>query len=118
MAMPRRPDPDPVADIAGFLGSYPPFDGLGAGELARVATVTEIEEFPAGKTIFSEGAGPVEFLRMVRTGSVEILHDGQVLDLLGPGELFGHASMLSGLPNGHPLRLTHTRRRRHERIAK
>jgi CBS domain-containing protein len=104
MAMPRRPDPDPVADIAGFLGSYPPFDGLGAGELARIAAVTEIEEFPAGKTIFSEGAGPVEFLRMVRTGSVEILHDGQVLDLLGPGELFGHASMLSGLPTGFEAR--------------
>ena len=26
--------------------------------------------------------------------------DGRVLDLLGPGELFGHASMLSGLPLG------------------
>jgi CBS domain-containing protein len=100
MAMPRRPDPDPMDDIAGFLGSHPPFDGLGADELAHVAAVTEIEAFPAGKTIFSEGAGPVEYLRVVRTGSVEILHDGRVLDLLGPGELFGHASMLSGLPTG------------------
>jgi CBS domain-containing protein len=93
-----------MEDIAGFLGSYPPFDGLGASELARVAAVTEIEAFPAGKTIFSEGTGPVEYLRVVRTGSVEILHDGQVLDLLGPGELFGHASMLSGLPTGFEAR--------------
>ena len=37
---------------------------------------------------------------MVRSGAVEIVHDGRVLDLLGPGELFGHASMLSGLPTG------------------
>jgi CBS domain-containing protein len=93
-----------MEDIAGFLGSHPPFDGLGAGELARVAAVTEIEEFPAGKTIFSQGAGPVGYLRVVCSGSVEILHDGQVLDLLGPGELFGHASMLSGLPTGFEAR--------------
>jgi CBS domain-containing protein len=87
-----------MEDIAGFLGSHPPFDGVGTDEVARVAAVTEIEFHPAGKTIFSQGAGPVEYLWVVRTGSVEIVHDGRVLDLLGPGELFGHASMLSGLP--------------------
>ena len=96
-----------MEDIASFLGSHPPFDGVVADELARVAAVTEIEAFPGGKTIFSEGTGPVEYLRVVRAGSVEVLHEGQVLDLLGPGELFGHASMLSGLPTGFeraPLR--------------
>ena len=41
---------------------------------------------------------------MVRSGSVEIIHDGRVLDLLGPGELFGHASMISGLPTGFEAR--------------
>jgi CBS domain-containing protein len=93
-----------MEDIAGFLGSHPPFDGLGAEELARVAAVTEIETFPRGERIFSQGTGPVEYLRVVRTGSVEILNDGRVLDLLGPGELFGHASMLSGLPTGFEAR--------------
>jgi CBS domain-containing protein len=28
------------------------------------------------------------------------VHGGRVLDLLGPGELFGHAAMLAGLPLG------------------
>jgi CBS domain-containing protein len=93
-----------MEDIAGFLAAHPPFDAVGADELARVAAVTEIEDFPAGKTIFSQGTGPVRYLRIVRTGSVEIIHDGQVLDLLGPGELFGHASMLSGLPTGFEAR--------------
>ena len=41
---------------------------------------------------------------MVRSGSVEVIHDGRVLDLLGPGELFGHASMISGLPTGFEAR--------------
>jgi len=93
-----------MEDIAGFLGSRPPFDAVDADELARVAAVTEVEEFPAGKTIFSQGTAPAGYLRVVRTGSVEIIHNGQVLDLLGPGELFGHASMLSGLPTGFEAR--------------
>ena len=41
---------------------------------------------------------------MVRSGSVEVIHDGRVLDLLGPGELFGQASMISGLPTGFEAR--------------
>jgi CBS domain-containing protein len=93
-----------MEEIAGFLGSHPPFDAIGADELARVAAVTELETFSAGERIFSQGTGPVEYLRVVRTGSVEIRNDGQVLDLLGPGELFGHASMLSGLPTGFEAR--------------
>jgi len=93
-----------MEDITGFLGSHPPFDAVGADELARVAAVTEVEEFPAGKTIFLQGTAPAGYLRIVRTGSVEIVHNGQVLDLLGPGELFGHASMLSGLPTGFEAR--------------
>ena len=93
-----------MEDIAGFLAAHPPFDAVGADELARVAGVTETEEFPAGKTIFSQGTGPVGYLRVVGSGAVEIIHDGQVLDLLGPGELFGHASMLSGLPTGFEAR--------------
>jgi CBS domain-containing protein len=91
-------------DIADFLRSHPPFDAMGTGDVARVATVTETESTPAGKTIFSQGAGPVEYVWVVRAGSVEIVHNGRVLDLLGPGEMFGHASMLSGLPTGFEAR--------------
>jgi CBS domain-containing protein len=93
-----------VPDVAGFLGAYPPFDAVGPDELARIAAVTETESTPSGKTIFSQGAGPVESVWMVRSGSVEIIHDGRILDLLGPGELFGHASMISGLPTGFEAR--------------
>jgi len=32
------------------------------------------------------------------------VHDGRILDLLGPGELFGQASMISGLPTGFEAR--------------
>jgi CBS domain-containing protein len=93
-----------VEDIAGFLGSHPPFDAVDADELARIAAVTEPEVTPRGQAIFAQGAGPVESVWVVRSGSVEVIHDGRVLDLLGPGELFGHASMISGLPTGFEAR--------------
>jgi len=96
--------PDRAAETAAFLGSRPPFDAVGADDLARIAAATETETVPQGKTIFSQGAGPVEYLWMVRTGSVEVRHDGRVLDRLGPGELFGQASMISGLPTGFEAR--------------
>jgi CBS domain-containing protein len=96
--------PGRAAEAAAFLGSRPPFDAVGADDLARIAAVTETETVPRGKTIFSQGAGPVEYLWMVRTGSVEVRHDGRVLDRLGPGELFGQASMISGLPTGFEAR--------------
>ena len=93
-----------MEDIAGFLGSHPPFDAVDADELARIAAVTEPEVTPRGKAIFAQGAGPVEYTWVVRSGSVEVIHDRRVLDLLGPGELFGYASMISGLPTGFEAR--------------
>jgi CBS domain-containing protein len=91
-------------EVSRFLGEHPPFDALDPGELDRVAAAAEVEFHRAGSTIFSQGAEPIEHLRVVRTGAVEIVLDGRVLDLLGEGELFGHASMLSGLPTGFEAR--------------
>jgi len=91
-------------DIVRFLLDHPPFDALGADRVQGVADAVELEQHPAGTTIISQGADPVEHLRVVRTGTIEIVHDGIVLDLLGEGELFGHASMLSGLPTGFEAR--------------
>ena len=98
------PKPGTLSDVAVFLGSRPPFDAVGTDDLAHVAAMTETEAVPRGKTIFSQGAGPVEYVWVVRTGAVEIIHDGRILDLLGPGEMFGHASMISGLPTGFEAR--------------
>jgi CBS domain-containing protein len=91
-------------EVTRFLHEHPPFDALDDAEIDRVAAAAEIELHRAGATIFSQGAEPVEHLRVVRNGAVEIVFDGRVLDLLGEGELFGHASMLSGLPTGFEAR--------------
>jgi CBS domain-containing protein len=89
-----------VPDVADFLAAHPPFDALEPAEVAQLAAAAEVEFHPLGAEIFQQGAEPVDHLWVVRTGAVEIVHHGRVLDLIAPGELFGHASMLSGLPTG------------------
>ena len=76
----------------------PPFDAFDPGMVERLAEAVEVEFHPAGATIFPKGAGALEFLRVIRAGAVEVVVDGRVLDLMGPGEMFGFASLLSGLP--------------------
>lgn len=44
------------------------------------------------------------FLRVIHGGSVDISHEGKLLDLLHAGDTFGHAAMLSGLPPGFEAR--------------
>ena len=91
-------------EVTRFLREYPPFDALEVDKVERVAATAEVEFHLAGTTIFSQGAEPVEYLRVVRSGAVEIVDHGRVLDLLGPGEMFGQASMLSGFPTGFEAR--------------
>ena len=91
-------------EVIRFLLEHPPFDALEPADLEHLAAAVEVEFHAAGSTIFCQGAEPVQYLRVVRSGAVEIRADGRVLDLLGEGELFGHSSMLSGLPPGFEAR--------------
>src|SRR5271166_2668043 len=90
-------------DIFDFLRLHPPFSALDPSDVEHVAGATEVEFHLEGSLIFSQ-AERNEFLRVIRSGAVEIIHDGRVLDLIGEGEMFGHASMLSGLPTGFAAR--------------
>ena len=96
--------PAAPSDVVDFLCAHPPFDALERVEVERAAACAEVEFFLAGVTIFAQDARPIEHLRVVRTGAVEIVLGDRVLDLLAPGELLGHASMLSGLPPGFSAR--------------
>jgi CBS domain-containing protein len=93
-----------IPDILEFLQRYPPFADLDLAALESLGDVVEVEFHRTGQIIFSQGVEPVEFLRVIRSGSVEVVNDGQVLDLMDVGEMFGHASMLSGLPTGFEAR--------------
>ena len=88
-----------VHEIAEFLRRHAPFDALSEEEADALAASVEIEFFAAGATIRPQDGSPGASVRVVRTGAVELVARDTVLDLLGEGDLFGHASMLSGLPS-------------------
>ena len=99
------PDLSPSrSEVARFLALRQPFDALAPGELGEVVAEAEIEFHLAGALILTEDGGPVTFLRVIHSGAVDIVHDGRLLDLLGPGDTFGHAAMLSGMPPGFEAR--------------
>ena len=91
-------------DIAEFLGGRDPFSGLDEQALDDLAARTEVEFFPAGTTIIPQGQLSQGRIRVVRRGAVELLDKGTPVDLLGEGEMFGHPSVLSGLPARHEAR--------------
>jgi CBS domain-containing protein len=91
-------------DIAEFLGAREPFSGLDPAALERLAKRTEVEFFPAGTRILPQGEQPQGRVRVIRRGAVELLDRGRLADLLGEGEMFGHPSVLSGLPTRYEVR--------------
>ncbi len=55
--------------------------------------------FVDGEVVLEEGGPPSDAMYVVRKGSIELERDGDVLDVLEPGESFGYPSLLSG---AHP----------------
>jgi CBS domain-containing protein len=91
-------------DIAAFLRQYPPFDTLSDDELEALSDAVEVEYFAAAAIITTQGAPPSEWVRVIQRGAVELTEDGKAIDLLGPGDVLGHESMLSEVPAAHGAR--------------
>ena len=96
--------PEEARLTARFLRAHPPFDALAADAVERVAACAELESYSAGDVVFGEGAAPVRHLRVIRSGVVELATRGRVLDMLVEGDVFGHGSLLSGLPTAFSAR--------------
>lgn len=87
-----------MKEYADFLGRQAPYDSLDSADLEQLARQVEVEYFGRGSVIIAADGDPLDRLYIVRTGSVEVLDRGRVVDLLGPGDTFGHVSLLSGIP--------------------
>ena len=60
--------------------------------------------FSAGTDILIEDGPPANELFIIRTGSVELRHQDEVVDILEPGETFGDPSLLTGLTAAFTVR--------------
>src|SRR5262245_17022568 len=87
-----------MKEFVEFLGAQAPYDRLEPDDLERLARAVEVEYFAAGGVSVARGSPGLEHIYIVRTGSVEVLSRGRVVDVLGQGDTFGHVSVLSGLP--------------------
>src|SRR2546423_954401 len=90
--------------VADFGGGFPPFDALAPADLAAVAAGVEERRYTAGEKILVEDAAPAEHLFVVRDGAVDLVHSEEVVDVLEPGESFGHPSLLTGLAPAFTVR--------------
>jgi CBS domain-containing protein len=93
-----------TAERAGFLARFSPFDALAPDELEAIAAAAEERCYAAGEAALVEDGTPAEHLFVIREGSMELDHDGEVVDVLGPGETFAEPSLLSGLSPAFAVR--------------
>ena len=87
-----------------FLGRFSPFDALSEEELHELVSATDLLTVDADETILVEDGPPARHLYVVRSGSVALVHDGETVDVLGVGEVFGHPSLLTGLAPSFTVR--------------
>lgn len=83
---------DPVA----FVRATPPFDALPKAVFEDAARALEVVFFPAGTRLLTAGGAPSEHLYVIRKGAVRLEREGETLQLLEEGEIFGFTSLISG----------------------
>ncbi len=86
---------DPIAR----LRATPPFDALPPALFERVAASADVAFHPAGTWLVRTGGRPLEHLFVIGKGSVRIERDGQTLQVLEEGEVFGYTSLITGQAN-------------------
>jgi CRP-like cAMP-binding protein len=92
------------------LADLPLFEGLDDEALRTVAKVAQEVSVSEGAELVREGDYSYE-LSIIDEGQAEVVHDGQVVATLGPGDVFGESGVLSkGMRNADvrastPMRL-------------
>jgi len=93
-----------VDGAAAFLRRFPPFDAVAEDELASAEDAILERSYAEGDLVLVEDGTPARHLYVVRAGSVELVHESEVIDVLEPGEAFGHPSLLSGMAPAFDVR--------------
>jgi len=91
-------------ETASFLARHPPFAGLDGAELESIAASVEQRAYRAGEIVLVEDGPPARAFYVIRAGSMELVHEEEVIDILEPGEGFGHPSLLTGLAPAFTIR--------------
>jgi CBS domain-containing protein len=87
-----------------LLAGHPPFDSVPSATLAELLAGAVRHRLSTGGKALVEDGTPATGLWTVMTGSVELIHEGEVIQVLEPGESFGHPSLLTGMAPAFTVR--------------
>jgi CBS domain-containing protein len=87
-----------------FLARYPPFNALDPETLRAAAADVTQRSYQAGEIVLVEDGLPASALWVLLSGSIELLHEGEAIQVLEPGECFGHPSLLTGMAPAFSVR--------------
>lgn len=91
-------------DLDTFLAGHPPFDALAPERLRELTAEASVHEQAAGAVLLVEDGPPATGMWVVVTGSMDVVHSGEVIQVLEPGECFGHPSLLTGMAPAFTVR--------------
>jgi len=107
-ALERKDRSDQIMRHANMLRGLAVFKTLPEEDLLNLAELVEVREYPWGIPIVRQGE-PSPHLYIIVSGRVEVLDDaGLAITELGPGEMFGESSILSGEPVANTIRVCET----------
>src|SRR5712672_2574983 len=87
-----------------LLARHPPFDGIDPEEVRAALEGALQHAFDIGETALVEDGAPALGLWVILGGSMDIVHEGEVIQVLEPGECFGHPSLLTGMAPAFTVR--------------
>ncbi|MFN3947242.1 MAG: DUF294 nucleotidyltransferase-like domain-containing protein, partial [Aquificaceae bacterium] len=87
-----------MLDVERFLSEIEPFNHLDKKEIQTIAHNLLVEYYKKGEVIFKEGSSPLDFLYILRSGSVLLEKDGEIVEYIHEGESFGYVSLMTSEP--------------------
>jgi CBS domain-containing protein len=91
-------------DLDTFLAGHPPFDALKPEQLRELTAAAAVRDYEPGAVLLVEDGPPATGMGVVLSGSMDVVHSGAVIQVLEPGECFGHPSLLTGMPPAFTVR--------------
>ncbi|HWF36801.1 MAG TPA: putative nucleotidyltransferase substrate binding domain-containing protein [Solirubrobacteraceae bacterium] len=82
----------------------PPFDSLDPAALRAVLAEGSELRLREGEKVLVEDGLPASGLYLICSGSIELVHEGERIQILEPGECFGHPSLLTGMAPAFTVR--------------
>jgi CBS domain-containing protein len=87
-----------------LLARHPPFDGIDPEEVRAALEGAQVHAFDEGDIALVEDGAPALGLWVILDGSMAIVHESEVIQVLEPGECFGHPSLLTGMAPAFTVR--------------